>query len=150
LTLTGQLGQVMRESAQAALAYVRLSASTLGIAASFFDERDLHIHVPAGAVAKDGPSAGVAIAAALASAATGKSIPAEIGMSGEITLRGQIMPVGGLREKALAAERAGLTTLYFPWLNRPDESEIPAETRQRLTIFWVDQVAELLSRVLPS
>jgi ATP-dependent Lon protease len=148
LTLTGQLGDVMRESAQAALAYVRATAPRLGIEPAFFERHTLHLHLPAGAVAKDGPSAGVAIAAALASAASGRPIPADIGMSGELTLRGQILAVGGVREKTLAAERAGLTTLYLPGLNRADADEIPAETRQHLTIYWPDQVAELLEAVL--
>src|SRR5215831_1131603 len=130
LTLTGQLGSVMQESARAAITYARGRADDLGLPADFFSTHDLHIHVPAGAVPKDGPSAGVTLATALISAATGRPVDRRWAMTGEITLTGQVLPIGGLREKALAAQRAGLKRVIFPRENEPDLEELPPETRQ--------------------
>lgn len=147
-TLTGQLGEVMKESAQAALSIVRGRTELLGIEQSFFDRSDLHVHVPTGAVPKDGPSAGVTIVAALASLLTGRPVRGELGMTGEVTLRGKILPVGGIKEKLLAAHRAGLRSVILPRHNEKDLEEIPAHVRAELTITLVDSVEELLSAAL--
>jgi len=141
--VTGQLGDVMRESALAALSYVRAHADRLGVEAKFFAEHDLHIHVPAGATPKDGPSAGVTIATALASLLSRRPVRAEIGMTGEITLRGKVLPVGGIKEKVLAAHRAGLTTLLLPRRNEPDLDDVPDEVRSTLTFHLVDDIDEV-------
>jgi ATP-dependent Lon protease len=148
LTMTGQLGEVMRESAQAALSYVRSQAERLGFAKDFFNENDIHIHVPAGAVPKDGPSAGVTIATALASLLTGRPVRADVGMTGEITLRGQVLPVGGIKEKVLAAHRAGLRTVILPKRNEKDLDDLPAEVRNQIEFVLVDRVDEVLSSAL--
>jgi ATP-dependent Lon protease len=146
--MTGQLGEVMRESAQAALSYVRSQAERLGFAKDFFNENDIHIHVPAGAVPKDGPSAGVTIATALASLLTGRPVRADVGMTGEITLRGQVLPVGGIMEKVLAAHRAGLRTVILPKRNEKDLDDLPAEVRNQIEFVLVDRVDEVLSSAL--
>ena len=148
LTITGQLGDVMRESAQAALSYIRSRAGSLDIDPDFFDRHDIHIHVPAGAIPKDGPSAGVTIAAALASLLTGRPVRDDVGMTGEITLRGQLMPVGGLKEKILAAHRAGLTTIILPEQNEPDLADIPEEVSQELHFVLAGSIDELLAAAL--
>jgi ATP-dependent Lon protease len=148
LVLTGHLGEIMKESAQAALSFIRTQAQALGIEPSFFDGHDIHIHVPGGAVAKDGPSAGVAVAAALASAVTRRPVARDLGMTGEITLRGQILPVGGIKEKMLAAQRAGLKTLILPRTNEVDLDDVPVETRRALRLIFLDEVSELLKVAL--
>ena len=148
LTLTGHLGEVMKESAQAALSYVRARADRLGIAPDFFENCDIHIHVPAGAVPKDGPSAGVTIAASLASLLTGRPVKHNLAMTGEITLRGKVMPVGGIKEKVLAAKRAGIDTVVLPKLNQKDLEDIPEKTRQEMHFEFVDTIDEVLERVL--
>ena len=148
LILTGQLGEVMQESAQAALSYGRSRASRLGIQQLDFDKIDLHLHVPEGAVPKDGPSAGVTIAAALISALTGRAVRHDVAMTGEITLRGRILPVGGLREKILAAHRAGLKTVFVPERNRRDMTEIPKRLWARMNIVFVDSMDQVLPAVL--
>jgi ATP-dependent Lon protease len=148
LTLTGHLGEVMKESAQAALSYIRARADTLGIAPDFFENCDLHIHVPAGAVPKDGPSAGVTIATSLASLLTGRPVKHALAMTGEITLRGKVMPVGGIKEKVLAAKRAGITTVVLPRLNEKDLEDIPEAIRQEMRFEFVDTIAEALDRAL--
>ena len=124
LLLTGQLGDVMKESAQAALTYIRGAAANLGADAKYFQENDIHVHVPAGAVPKDGPSAGVAMAVALASMASGRTVDPESAMTGEVTLTGQVLPVGGIKEKVLAAKAAGITRVYLPDRNEADVAEI--------------------------
>ena len=148
LTLTGHLGEVMKESAQAALSYVRARAERLGIAADFFENCDIHIHVPAGAVPKDGPSAGVTIAASLASLLTGRPVKHNLAMTGEITLRGKVMPVGGIKEKVLAAKRAGIDTVVLPKLNQKDLEDVPEKVRQEMRFEFVDTIDEVLERVL--
>ncbi len=146
--VTGQLGDVMRESAQAALSYVRSKAADLGIPARFFDQTDIHLHVPAGAIPKDGPSAGVTMATALASLLTGRPIRADVGMTGEITLRGQVLPVGGIKEKVLAAHRAGLRTVILPKRNEQDLHDIPEEIRQEMQFIFVESVDEVFDAAL--
>jgi ATP-dependent Lon protease len=148
LTITGQLGDVMKESAQAALSYVRSQAGKLGFDEDFFNASDIHIHVPAGAVPKDGPSAGVTIATALASLLTGRPVRADVGMTGEVTLRGQVLPVGGIKEKALAAHRAGLRTVIIPRRNEKDLDDLPPEVRNEMTFVLVDRVEEVLATAL--
>jgi ATP-dependent Lon protease len=145
LTITGQLGEVMQESAQAALSWVRSHARDLGVDEDFFASHDVHIHVPAGAVPKDGPSAGVTIATAIASLVRGEPVSDDVGMTGEITLTGQVLPIGGLREKALAAQRAGLKRVVFPRENEPDLDELPPETRQAITFVPADHVEEVFA-----
>ncbi|MFQ5340523.1 MAG: endopeptidase La [Anaerolineae bacterium] len=146
--LTGQLGDVMRESAQAALSYVRSKAEDLDIPPRFFDKADIHLHVPAGAIPKDGPSAGVTLATSLASLLTGRPIRADLGMTGEITLRGKVLPVGGIKQKVLAAHRAGLRTVIMPARNEKDLDEIPDEVRQEMEFVFVDTVSEVFDTAL--
>ena len=148
ILLTGQIGEVMKESAQAALSLVKSRRQELGIAADAFKDTDIHIHVPAGAVPKDGPSAGVAMFAALASLFSDTPARADAAMTGEITLRGLVLPIGGLKEKALAAQRAGLKTVIIPKLNEKDLADVPVEVKEKLDIVLVETVDELLSAAL--
>ena len=148
LTLTGHLGDVMKESAQAALSYVRARAERLGIAADFFENLDLHIHVPAGAVPKDGPSAGVTIATSLASLLTGRVVRHDIAMTGEITLRGKVLAVGGIKEKVLGARRAGITTIIMPKRNEKDLEDIPDTMRKEMQFIFVDTIDQVLDHAL--
>lgn len=149
LTLTGQLGDVMRESAQAALSYIRTHATELGVDPKFFEENDVHIHVPAGAIPKDGPSAGTAIAASLASLLTGRCLQPRTAMTGEITLHGQVLPVGGIKDKILAAYRAGVRTLLIPKQNEKDVVEdVPQEVRDAVKIHYVDNIERALEIAL--
>lgn len=151
LTLTGQLGDVMQESAQAAVSYTRSQSKILGLSDDTFENTDIHIHVPEGAVPKDGPSAGVALATALISAFTGRAVRRDVGMTGEITLRGRVLPVGGIREKALAARRAGIATFIMPSKNVNDLHEIPKKLKQGLKFVQVDRMNEVLeASLLPS
>ena len=146
LILTGQLGDVMKESAQAALSYIRAHASELGIKENFFEKKDLHIHIPAGAIPKDGPSAGVTLATALVSLILQRPVRDDIAMTGEITLRGKVLPVGGIKEKVLAARRAGIRKVILPAKNRDDLEEIPENTKKEITFHFtetLDQVLEL-------
>ena len=143
LTITGQLGEVMQESAQTALSWVRSHADDLGLAPDWFTANDVHVHVPAGAVPKDGPSAGVTMATAIVSLARGTPVDDEVGMTGEITLTGQVLPIGGVREKVLAAERAGLKRVILPLENAHDLDDLPAETRADLEFVLVDHVEEV-------
>jgi ATP-dependent Lon protease len=144
LLMTGQLGDVMQESAQAALSYTRSRADELGLEELDFDKIDIHIHVPEGAVPKDGPSAGITIATALISALTGRPVVHSVAMTGEITLRGRVLPIGGVREKLLAAHRAGLTTMLLPGKNKRDLSEIPLKMRRGLNVVLVDSMDQVL------
>jgi ATP-dependent Lon protease len=148
LTLTGQLGEVMQESAQAALSYMRSRAQELGIDSGVFEKLDIHIHVPEGAIPKDGPSAGVTLATALVSALTERPVRREVAMTGEITLRGRVLPVGGLREKVLAAHRAGITELLLPQRNQKDLEEIPKRVRRELKMILVQSMDEVLELAL--
>ena len=144
LKVTGQLGEVMQESAQAAHSWVRTHGRELGIDPDWFGQNDVHLHVPAGAVPKDGPSAGITMATAIASIATGKPVSDQVAMTGEITLSGQVLPIGGLRDKVLAAQRAGITKVIFPSENESDLEELPPETREELEFVPVDWIEEVL------
>ena len=148
LILTGQLGEVMKESAQAALSLVKARSQRLGLAAEIWDKSDIHVHVPAGATPKDGPSAGVAMFVALASLMTGKAVRSDVAMTGEISLRGLVLPIGGVKEKVLAALRAGIQTVLLPARNRRDFEEIPAEAREKLKFVWLEEVDEALANTL--
>jgi ATP-dependent Lon protease len=148
LTLTGQLGDVMKESAQIALSYLRSHAAQLGIDQSALAGRRLHVHVPAGAVPKDGPSAGVTMTTALASLVTGRPVRPEVGMTGEVTLAGRVLPIGGVKQKLLAAHRAGLTEVIIPARNEPDLDDVPAEVRNELKIHALSDVADVLAIAL--
>jgi ATP-dependent Lon protease len=148
LILTGQLGDVMRESARAAVTFARSRDGALGIPADAFQKRDIHIHVPAGAVPKDGPSAGITMASAIISALTGRLAHKRVAMTGEITLRGRVLPIGGLKEKLLAAQRAGVRTVLIPRDNELDLRDVPEETRAQLEIVPVDHMDQVVPRVL--
>jgi ATP-dependent Lon protease len=148
LILTGQLGDVMKESAQAAVTLVKSQADSLGIDPSILDNSDLHIHVPAGAIPKDGPSAGVAIATSLASLLTQRTVRSDVAMTGEISLRGVVMPVGGIKEKCVAAARAGIRTVILPARNRRDLEDIPESVRTRLEFVWAEKIEDVLARAL--
>lgn len=147
LTLTGQLGEVMKESAEAAMSYVRSKSKALNVPLQDFTKYDFHIHVPAGAIPKDGPSAGVTIAMSLLSLLTGKSVRPEVAMTGEITLRGRVLPVGGIKEKVLAAKRAGIATLILPKRNEKDLVEVPDEVKAKMEFRFVEKVDEMLPTV---
>jgi ATP-dependent Lon protease len=142
--LTGQLGDVMKESARAALTYVLAHADELGIPNDVLSDKDVHIHVPAGGVPKDGPSAGVTMFTTLASLLSGRPVRDDVAMTGELTLTGQVLPIGGLKEKVLAAQRAGISKVLFPSENEPDLEELPEETRKALEFIPVDWIQEVL------
>lgn len=148
LTLTGKLGDVMRESAQAAFSYIRSRTDELNIEPNFYENSDIHIHVPEGATPKDGPSAGITMATALVSALTGRAVKKEVGMTGEITLRGRVLPIGGLKEKTLSAHRAGITTIILPADNEKDLDDIPESVKKDLTFILVDHLDEVLEHAL--
>jgi len=147
LTLTGQLGEVMKESAQIALSFVRSHAAELGVDPASLD-RQIHVHVPAGAVPKDGPSAGITMVTALTSMATGRPVRAEVGMTGEVTLNGRVLPIGGLKQKLLAAQRAGLTEVFIPQRNEPDLDDVPTEVKEALTVNVVGDVLDVVRGAL--
>ncbi len=149
IVLTGQLGSVMQESARAALSHIRSQAATLGIRHDFMEHRDLHIHVPAGAIPKDGPSAGVTMATAILSAARSQAVRPDLAMTGEITLSGLVLPVGGIREKALAARRHGIKTFVLPALNTPDLDDLPPEIRREMTFVPAQTLEDVLAVALP-
>jgi ATP-dependent Lon protease len=140
LILTGQLGDVMKESAQAALSLIKSRAPSLALDPNIFERSDIHVHVPAGAIPKDGPSAGVAMFVALVSLLTGRTVHEDVAMTGEISLRGLVLPVGGIKDKVLAAARAGIKTVLLPGRNRKDVEDIPASAQERLKLVWVDNV----------
>jgi ATP-dependent Lon protease len=148
LTLTGQLGDVMKESATAALSFIRSNAPTLGIPRDFFEETDVHIHVPAGATQKDGPSAGVTMLTALASLISGRSVKKALAMTGEITLRGLVLPVGGIKEKVIAAHRAGVKEIILPKANKRDMEDIPAKIRKEIRFHFVEDMLKVLKIAL--
>ena len=148
LTLTGQLGDVMKESASAALSFIRSNAAALGVAEDFYANMDIHIHVPAGAIPKDGPSAGVTMLTALTSLLTGRKVKKDLAMTGEITLRGAVLPVGGIKEKVLAAYRAGIKTIILPNWNRKDMEDIPANVQKAIKFHFVGDMLEVLKLAL--
>jgi ATP-dependent Lon protease len=148
LTLTGQLGDVMKESAQIALSYVRAHAQQLGITDPSVLNRHIHIHVPAGAVPKDGPSAGVTMVTAITSMALGRPVRSEVGMTGEVTLNGRVLPIGGAKQKLLAAQRAGLTTVFLPKRNEPDLDDVPADVLADIEVVLTTDVADLVARAI--
>jgi ATP-dependent Lon protease len=150
LILTGQLGDVMKESAQAALSIVKNRAGSLGVDESRFGKSDIHIHVPAGATPKDGPSAGVAMFMALVSLMTDRTIRSDTAMTGEISLRGLVLPVGGIKEKVVAAHRAGIKRVMLPARNRRDFEDIPEEARKELEFIWLERVEEAVAAALES
>ncbi|MEW5866680.1 MAG: endopeptidase La [Bacillota bacterium] len=148
LTLTGKLGDVMKESAQAGFTYIRSRADDLGIDAGFYQDRDIHVHVPEGAIPKDGPSAGIAMATALASALSGRPVRCDVAMTGEITLRGRVLAVGGIKEKILAAHRAGVFTVVLPEENRKDTEEVPKNVLDNMNLMFVDHMDQVLDLAL--
>jgi ATP-dependent Lon protease len=148
LTLTGQLGDVMKESAQAALSYAKSRASELDIAEEEFEKYDLHIHIPEGAIPKDGPSAGVTMATALVSVLSRREIRKDVAMTGEITLRGNVLPVGGVKEKVLAARRAHIKNVILPTLNKRDLDDLPQEVLNDLRFVYVDNVRQVFREAL--
>jgi ATP-dependent Lon protease len=149
LTVTGQLGDVMKESASAAMSFVRSRAGDLGIAQDFFKESDIHLHVPAGAIPKDGPSAGTAMTTALVSLLTGVPVRDDVAMTGEITLRGQVLPVGGIKMKALAARRAGVETFVLPKRNEADLDDLPEELREEMRFVLAETLDDVLAAAMP-
>jgi len=149
LTLTGQLGNVMQESARAALSHVRQQAVAFGINPETLAKQDLHVHVPAGAIPKDGPSAGVTMATAIVSAARNEPVRPDVAMTGEITLSGLVLPVGGIREKALAARRYGVKTFILPEMNTQDLDELPADVRREMTFVPARTLEDVLKVALP-
>jgi ATP-dependent Lon protease len=148
VTLTGQLGDVMKESAQIALSYLRSHDDELGFGVGSLADRGVHIHVPAGAVPKDGPSAGVTMTTALASLLSGRPVRADVAMTGEVSLTGRVLPIGGVKQKLLAAHRAGITTVLLPARNEPDLDDVPASVREALTVHLVADVREVLVHAL--
>ncbi len=150
LTITGQLGDVMKESAQAALSYVRAHAGELApeLPEDWFATHDIHVHVPAGAIPKDGPSAGITMATALVSLITGRAVRGDTAMTGEITLTGKVLPIGGLKDKALAAQRAGLRRVIAPKLNRPDLEDFPPHLIKDIDFVWVDAIERVVREAL--
>ena len=150
LTLTGQLGDVMKESAQAALSYLRSQAKRLGLSPNFYKAREIHIHLPEGAIPKDGPSAGITMALAMYSAISGKPARSDVAMTGEITLRGEVLGIGGLNEKLLAAQRNGMKTVLIPKENEKDLSEIPPKVKEGLTLVPVSRIEDAMPYVFSS
>jgi ATP-dependent Lon protease len=148
LTITGQLGDVMKESAQIALSYVRSHAPALNVPADAFEKRRFHVHVPAGAIPKDGPSAGVTMTTALVSLLTDRAVRPEVGMTGEITLQGKVLPIGGVKQKVLAAHRAGLTEVILPARNGPDLDDVPEAVREQMTFHLASDISEVLAHAL--
>jgi ATP-dependent Lon protease len=148
LTLTGQLGDVMKESAQAAMSYIRSKAADLHLPEDFYANVDIHVHVPAGAIPKDGPSAGVTMTTALVSALTKVQVKKEVAMTGEITLRGKVLPIGGLKEKILAAIRAGITTIIIPKQNEKDLEEVPKHILRKVDIVTAEVIDDVLKVAL--
>ncbi len=148
MILTGQMGDVMKESAQTGISYIRSISGEYGIPEDYFEKHDIHIHIPEGAVPKDGPSAGITMATAMLSAATGKKVHADLAMTGEITLRGRVLPIGGLKEKLLAAKNAGIRRVLVPRENINDVQEISDEIKKGLEIIPVTQMKEVLEEAL--
>jgi ATP-dependent Lon protease len=148
LILTGHLGEVMKESAQAALSLVKSQSEALGLDPALFEKSDIHVHVPAGAIPKDGPSAGVALYTAMVSLLTGRTVRNDVAMTGEISLRGLVLPVGGIKEKTVAAHRAGIRTVMLPARNRRDLDDIPESVRRELTFVWLERVEDAVANAI--
>jgi ATP-dependent Lon protease len=148
LTLTGQLGEVMRESAQAALSYIRTHAKRFDIDPDFFRKNDIHVHVPSGSVPKDGPSAGITIATSILSLLSNKPVRFDVAMTGEISLRGRVLPVGGIKEKVLAARRAGINKVILPHRNEKDLLEVPEKIRKKMSFVFVDKLSDVFENAL--
>ena len=148
LILTGQLGDVMKESATAALSYTRTQAEQLGVDVKFYESQDVHIHFPAGAIPKDGPSAGITTATSLISALTKRPVRRDVAMTGEITLRGRVLPVGGIKAKVLAAHRAGIKTFIMPLKNEKDMADVPEDVRRQLQFIFVENMEQVLATAL--
>jgi len=148
LVLTGQLGDVMKESARIALTYVKSHAAEIGIDEHALDGREVHVHVPAGAIPKDGPSAGITIVTAIASLLAGRPVKSTVGMTGEVTLQGRVLPIGGLKQKVLAAHAAGLTEVIVPERNEPDLDDVPADVRGQIAFHIVRSVDQVLAVAL--
>ena len=148
LVLTGQLGDVMKESARIALSYIRSHADELGIDEDAFDDRSFHVHVPAGAIPKDGPSAGITMSTAIASLLSGRPVKHTVGMTGEVTLQGRVLPIGGLKQKVLAAHAAGLTDVIIPERNRADLDDVPADVKAEMSFHPVMTLDEVLALAL--
>jgi ATP-dependent Lon protease len=148
LAITGQLGDVMKESAEIALSYVRSHAEELGLPGGSFEHKRFHLHVPAGAVPKDGPSAGVTMTTALVSLLTGRAVKSSVGMTGEVTLSGRVLPIGGVKQKVLAAHRAGLTEIVLPARNGPDLDDVPAAVREVMTFHLAEHIGQVLEWAL--
>src|SRR5207248_3246524 len=148
LKLTGQLGEVMKESAAAALSYLKSRAADIGIDQSLFEKNDIHVHVPAGAQPKEGPSAGVTVLTAMASILTGRPVRDDVAMTGEITLRGRVLPIGGIKEKVLGAHRAGLRRVLMPSHNEADLDDIPADLRKQMQFVLLDSIDQVLREAL--
>jgi len=148
LILTGKLGDVMQESARAALTYSRAQAVSLGVKENFYEKKDIHIHVPAGAIPKDGPSAGVTMTVALVSAISGRPIKKDVAMTGEITLRGKVLPVGGIKEKVLAAHRAGVKRVILPKENEKDLEDVPRQIKDELQFTFAERIDEVINETL--
>jgi ATP-dependent Lon protease len=146
LVLTGQLGDVMKESAQAAVSFLRSRSGELGLQDDYFAKHDVHVHVPAGATPKDGPSAGIALATSLASLLTNTKVDSNLAMTGEITLTGQVLPIGGLKEKVLGAKRAGITKIVLPKRNEADLDDVPKEVRDTMTFVPVEEISEVFEQ----
>ena len=150
LTLTGQLGDVMKESASAAYSYVKSHTKNLGLAEDFFEKLDIHVHCPAGAIPKDGPSAGVSMFTSLVSLLTDKPVKSKLAMTGEITLRGNVLPVGGIKEKVTAAHRAGIRTIILPNANKRDLEEIPENIKKDLSFHFAKEVMDVIKVAIPN
>jgi len=147
-TLTGQMGDVMKESAYAGLSYIRSRALDLGLSEDFYENVDIHIHVPEGAIPKDGPSAGITMACAMASALTNRPVRHDVAMTGEVTLRGRVLPIGGVKEKVLAAHRAGIANVILPEENRKDLEEVPPNIRDEINVYFVNHMDDVLGIAL--
>jgi ATP-dependent Lon protease len=148
LALTGQLGDIMKESASTALSFIRSNADRLAVDDTFFDTHDIHIHVPEGSIPKDGPSAGVTMLTTLASLITKRKVKSRLAMTGEITLRGEVLPVGGIKDKVIAAHRAGIRSLILPLWNKKDMEDVPEHIKSTMTFYFTDKMKDVINKAL--